>query len=1377
MKRRVIISIMSSFLAVCLTAGSAFQIQAEEFPEETAQPEEMTETVPQQEAFPEAELTAEETVQEELPVETETAEESVTTEETEQPEEIPELQEETAEPVFAEEPEEFPEETEEPAPVMEPEEELPEETAEAEEELPVQTQEPVQDGEYGFELDEDFGTQLYADDYPNIFTGNRSVQYYQTEARRMLSMVNKFRTSGKAWYWNKDDKTKTTGIKVAALEYDTALEDIAMQRAAEIGILMQHTRPSGQDCFSAYYEYNGTAYRANGENILYGTGPYGANAESSFDMWKEEDEPYLYQGHRRNMLNANFTAIGIGYAYINGYNLWVMELGYKTPVPDKEPLDGKMTRSIPVHSQLIDSYSSWTADPASVSIGVNEYAEIPDISVKTTVSGLTGTFTMKAYPYSGSLDHGEQSIYEITEDYQIHGLSLGTADLYITIPAGSSNKKFTIPINVITRVESVALNKTEAIVDRDTTLQLSAEVLPEDAHDKSVKWSSSDPSVASVDQNGLVTAKKGGTAVITATTNDGGLTASCTITVEVHVTSVELEYETFRLTEGMTESLGYAISPADALDQTVTWTSSDPEVLTVDETGLVTALKPGTSEVTIKTNDREYTDTVKVTVVEQKQVSSPVLALFDETGKRITAEHSVSVRKGTMLYLLCDTDDADILYSIDGTEQFYTSAFAADRPMTITCYAKKAGMKDSEPSVYEISILDESVNADPGDLCPEDVDLVNEEYGGIVPEGIWAAGIDEEIVYTGAKITFPELRVYDHKTLLDKKSYSVTYKNNVNVSSETYASRIGWTPAKKTTVSYLQIKGKGNYTGTVYVPFRIMPKSLEDEDIQISDLWLKASGKALKPVPAVTYNGKKLKINKEYSVVYIDADGQEHPYSEGITDAGTYTVKISAMGTNYTGTAAANLIVDNSAETVLMSKTKVTIGKWNGEEGMPVTEDTPLAITVKSGSKTLHPDTYRVISVINGDHAGTASLVLQGTGVPDPETNIVLLGERTVKFTITGISISKAVTSIEPFVYTGSAITPDSFEVALNGTKLEKDSDYEIVSYASNIKAGKKASVKIKGIGKYTSTKTFRFEITRADIHDVSAEISSAAEYQPSGAVPEMKLTYEGNLLKAGTDYTVKYSGARTAGSVVSWTISGKGNFAGTLDGTFTVEKKELSGTVLTANDIVRSTSKKGTYYQAKVNLKDGGKALGVKDYDKASVTYTYEQDTRVQVPVASKTLRTVLRLAGDPVGPADIPVAGSVIRITVSAAENGNYTGSASGTYRILPAGHLISAASVKFNVTKDDGTVVQQKSLTKQYTGKAVVLKEEDLYLTLKVDGSTYVLTSADYEIVSYANNIKKGTASVTIRGKGDFGGTKTIKFKIGSQKLSLLSIFGLY
>ena len=64
-----------------------------------------------------------------------------------------------------------------------------------------------------------------------------------------------------------------------------------------------------------------------------------------------------------------------------------------------------------------------------------------------------------------------------------------------------------------------------------------------------------------------------------------------------------------------------------------------------------------------------------------------------------------------------------------------------------------------------------------------------------------------------------------------------------------------------------------------------------------------------------------------------------------------------------------------------------------------------------------------------------------------------------------------------------SAVTPDSFEVVLNGTKLEKDSDYEIVSYASNIKAGKKASVKIKGIGskllkEFDSINSFKLFLT-----------------------------------------------------------------------------------------------------------------------------------------------------------------------------------------------------------------------------------------------------------------------------------------------------------
>lgn len=73
-------------------------------------------------------------------------------------------------------------------------------------------------------------------------------------ARSMLSAINDFRTSGKAWYWNKDNSTKTQNIKVSELTYDYNLEQVALQRAYEIAIFFDHSRPGGGDCFECVYD-------------------------------------------------------------------------------------------------------------------------------------------------------------------------------------------------------------------------------------------------------------------------------------------------------------------------------------------------------------------------------------------------------------------------------------------------------------------------------------------------------------------------------------------------------------------------------------------------------------------------------------------------------------------------------------------------------------------------------------------------------------------------------------------------------------------------------------------------------------------------------------------------------------------------------------------------------------------------------------------------------------------------------------------------------------------------------------------------------------------------------------------------------------------
>ena len=149
-------------------------------------------------------------------------------------------------------------------------------------------------------------------------TKTLSVQYGQTEAREMLKMVNDFRTGGENWYWNEDNQTKSN-CKGSTLVYDYELEKAAMLRAAEIAYnyKLHHTRPNGEDCFTAY---EGTT-RYAGENIAYGY----TTAEAVFTAWQEKNDKYNGQGHRRNMLSDDFTAFAVGHVYYNGTHYWVQE--------------------------------------------------------------------------------------------------------------------------------------------------------------------------------------------------------------------------------------------------------------------------------------------------------------------------------------------------------------------------------------------------------------------------------------------------------------------------------------------------------------------------------------------------------------------------------------------------------------------------------------------------------------------------------------------------------------------------------------------------------------------------------------------------------------------------------------------------------------------------------------------------------------------------------------------------------------------------------------------------------------------------------------------------------------------------------------------
>ena len=144
-------------------------------------------------------------------------------------------------------------------------------------------------------------------------------KYGQTEARSMLKMINDFRKGSDAWYWNESGK-KIKCSNLNNLVYDYDLEKAAMQRAAEIALSFSHTRPNGEICFTALSE---NIYYPVGENIAAGY----SDATSTFVGWREDDYDFYGQGHRRNMLSSDFTAVGIGHFYSNGYHYWVQEFG------------------------------------------------------------------------------------------------------------------------------------------------------------------------------------------------------------------------------------------------------------------------------------------------------------------------------------------------------------------------------------------------------------------------------------------------------------------------------------------------------------------------------------------------------------------------------------------------------------------------------------------------------------------------------------------------------------------------------------------------------------------------------------------------------------------------------------------------------------------------------------------------------------------------------------------------------------------------------------------------------------------------------------------------------------------------------------------
>ena len=183
---------------------------------------------------------------------------------------------------------------------------------------------------------------------------------------------------------------------------------------------------------------------------------------------------------------------------------------------------------------------------------------------------------------------------------------------------GSVDRYYGIPIRPIYRevaATGVHISSSSLALNYGEGASLTAIVLPASATNRNVIWSSSDPSVVSVTQEGVLTAVGIGTATITVTTEDGGHTSSCTVTVTgINVESVSLSHTTLEIAKDATAQLTATVLPENASNPAVTWESSDETIATVSENGLVTGIKAGTATITVTTMDGSKTATCAVTV-------------------------------------------------------------------------------------------------------------------------------------------------------------------------------------------------------------------------------------------------------------------------------------------------------------------------------------------------------------------------------------------------------------------------------------------------------------------------------------------------------------------------------------------------------------------------------------------------------------------------------------------------------------------------------------------------------------------------------------------------------------------------------------------
>ena len=240
------------------------------------------------------------------------------------------------------------------------------------------------------------------------------------------------------------------------------------------------------------------------------------------------------------------------------------------------------------------------------------------------VEGGSETLTATVAPSNAtnktvSWKSSDASTASVDANGKVTAVKAGSATITVTTADGS--KTATCSVTVTSKnvsVTDVTLDKTEAALTQGETVQLTATVKPDDATDKSIEWTSSDESVATVDNSGKVTAVSEGKVTITVKTSNLAQSASCDITVKaasIPVTGVNIDSWIINIGVNETSAIAYTIQPENATNKEVSFSSDNTDVVAVDSEGTLVGISSGSAKVIVTTVDGGFSSVCTVNVV------------------------------------------------------------------------------------------------------------------------------------------------------------------------------------------------------------------------------------------------------------------------------------------------------------------------------------------------------------------------------------------------------------------------------------------------------------------------------------------------------------------------------------------------------------------------------------------------------------------------------------------------------------------------------------------------------------------------------------------------------------------------------------------